>query len=347
MSNQLTAFAPFGDQLPAFLVQAYEAQTNSDLTAHASVSFPVISIKGKVFTKVSDGTREIIANPKDPDSPATAILAVIVKSSPYKSKVFYANGYNPDASGDDAKPTCFSNNGKTPDASISSPQCKTCAACKWNMFGTSRGDNGSVGKGKACSDSVRIAICTISDPDTVYMLRVPAASIKNLGAYGTVLRTRRTPYNSVVTKISFDVNEATPRLMFEPAGVITDQALYNRIVSQANSEVVDHIINGGSSHTESDAPSAPVAPAATPKTEQEKAQAEVTKAAAKIVEVVAAAPATPKVAETSAAQALIDSVMAEPAAEKKPAAKRSTKKAQVVDSVEDGMAAELDSMFDD
>ncbi len=229
-------------QLPAFLAQA---QTdNTDLANHASQGFPSISIKGKVFTIVSGGERHVLPNPKDPESPATRINVVIVKACPDKSKTYYASGFKDGATGEEAKPTCFSNNGKTPDAASLERQCETCAACKWNVFGTSRGADGTVGKGKACADFVRIVVCTPDDPETLYLLRVPPASIKALGELSKTLNARKVPYQGVVTEISFDMKEATPRLVFTPRGFVADAALFNRIIEQSKSEQCHRMIYG-------------------------------------------------------------------------------------------------------
>lgn len=227
--------------VPAFL---QEQEYDNDMAAHASQSFPTISIKGKVFATVEDGVRKILPNLKDPDSPATRINVIIVKTSPFKAKTYYANGYNADATGDAAKPTCFSNDGKTPDATAAEPQCKTCAACQWNVFGTARGENGALGKGKACSDFIRVALCTADNLEKLYLLRVPPASIKALGAYGELLRQRKVPYQGVLTELSFDVEQATPHLVFRPLGFVNDKAMFKRVMEQSKSEKCHRMIFG-------------------------------------------------------------------------------------------------------
>lgn len=228
--------------LPAYIAQAQAS--NDDLASHASQGFPSISIKGKVFTIVSGGERKVIPNPLDPQSPATRINVIIVKASPDKAKTYYAGGYKDGASGEEAKPTCFSNNGKTPDAQSAEPQCQTCAACKWNVFGTSRGADGTAGKGKACSDFVRIVVCTPDDPQTLYLLRVPPASIRALGELSKTLNARKVPYQGVVTEISFDMQEATPRLVFTPKGFVASAAVFNEVIEQSKSEAVHRMIYG-------------------------------------------------------------------------------------------------------
>ncbi len=230
------------NNLPAFIAQTQTS--NDDLAGYASQGFPSISIKGKVFTIVSGGERKVIPNPLDPQSPATRINVILVKVNPEKSKTYYAGGYKEGASGEEARPTCFSNNGRTPDAQSLEPQCQTCAACKWNVFGTSRGADGSLGKGKACSDFVRVVLCTPDDTETLYLLRVPPASIRALGELSKTLSARKVPYQGVVTEISFDMKEATPRLVFTPKGFVADAATFNAVVEQSKSDVVRRMIYG-------------------------------------------------------------------------------------------------------
>jgi hypothetical protein len=237
---------PFSsNNLPAFLQKVDFSQLNSDLTAHASTGFPNISVKGKVFTIVRDGERTIVPNPKDPDSPATSIDVVIIKANGTKSKVFYAQGYQDGVEG--AKPDCFSNDGSKPDASSTKPQAKSCATCPQNVWGSKIGENG--GKGKACQDSVRLAIATPNLLNDPYLLRVPPASIKALGELGNVLKLRKVGYSMVVTKIGFDQKEATPKLVFKPVGFL-DEDSYKQVQEMAESDIVKNILGSVFSENE-------------------------------------------------------------------------------------------------
>jgi hypothetical protein len=224
-------------KLPAYLAKANVAELNADLTSHAGGGFPVISIKGKVFAIVRDGERKVLPNPKDPDSPATSIDVVMLKANKGTSKVFYAKGYTEGAEG--VKPDCFSNDGTKPDAGIEAPQSRTCATCKWNQWGSKIGENGS--KGKACQDSVRMAIATPNLVNDPYLLRVPPASIRALGEYGQMLAKRNVAYNMVVTKIGFDMEAPTPKLTFKPVGMV-DEETFNQIQEVAHSDTVAQIL---------------------------------------------------------------------------------------------------------
>lgn len=262
-----TNIVPFESaKLPSFLRSPDAAAVNADMLAHAgSGGFPVISIKGKVFAVVRDGERQVLPNPKDPDSPATSIDVVIVKVSKGTSKVFYAKGYDEKTS-EGAKPDCFSNDGVRPDAQVENPQAKSCATCKNNAWGSKIGDNGK--KGKACQDSVRMAVSTIDAVSEPYLLRVPPASIRAIPEYAQILAKRGVGYNGVLTKIGFDMESPTPKLTFRAIGFV-DEATYNEAVACAESEVVQNIIGTSGfgedvAAEETPAPAPAPAPAAAP-----------------------------------------------------------------------------------
>lgn len=289
----MTSIVPFESGLPSYLTSVPKEELNSDLLSHASKGFPIISIKGKVFTVSRDGEKKVIPNPKDPDSPATRLQMVIVKANKGTSKVWYANGY---VEGSDAKPDCYSNDGVRPDASVEKPQCKTCATCPKNQWGSKMSKEG--GRGKACGDSVRIAVATpdlINDP---YFIRVPAASIRNLGELGKMLAKRGVSYQMVVTEIGFDASAATPLLTFKPVGFL-DEATYRKVKEAAESDVVQNIL--GSNYAESEEAPEPAAKAAAAVVEKAKAPAPKPEPVVTVDEVeaaVSAADSTPSVSKT-------------------------------------------------
>jgi hypothetical protein len=172
----MSEIIPFDGNLPAYLKNQNVENLNGDLISTVSTGFPVVSIKGKIFAIVRGGDRTTMMNPKDPDSPATAIEVVLLKGNKGVSKVYYAKGYQEGT--EDQKPDCYSNEGVKPEDNSKNPQSKQCSTCAHNQWGSKIGDNG--GKGKACQDSKRLAIAAaglINDP---YLLRVPPASIKAL-----------------------------------------------------------------------------------------------------------------------------------------------------------------------
>ena len=225
--------------LPAFLKQVDIAALNADLTSHAGGGFPVISIKGKVFAVVRDGDREIMMNPLDPDSAATSIDVVLLKANKGTSKVFYLKGYDKDTS-EGQKPDCYSADGIEPAADSQNKQAKKCATCAHNQWGSRISEKGAT-KGKACSDTVRMAVAAAGQLNDPMLLRVPPASIKALGEYGQSLAKRGVGYSMVVTKVSFDITAESPKLSFRPIGLL-DDAGWQEVQSISSSDIVNSIL---------------------------------------------------------------------------------------------------------
>lgn len=275
---------PFeSSNLPAYLKNVDVSEINGDLLAHAGGGFPVISIKGKVFAVVRDGERNVIPNPKDPESPATSVEMVIIKANKNVSKVWYASGYQ---EGSEAKkPDCFSQDGVKPDPTVENPCAKSCALCPKNQWASKINEHGVASKGKACQDSVRIAVATPDQINDPYMIRVPPASIRALGEHGQFLKKKGVAYNMVVTKIGFDMDSPTPKLTFKPVGFISDNA-YAEVREMASSDVVQNIL--GSVFVEhavtADAPAVEEAEKAVAKAAAKPAAAPKVATKAKVVE---------------------------------------------------------------
>jgi hypothetical protein len=237
----MSEIIPFeSGNLPAYLKNQNVENLNGDLISTVSTGFPVVSIKGKIFAIVRGGERTTMMNPKDPDSPATAIEVVLLKGNKGVSKVYYAKGYQEGT--EDQKPDCYSNEGVKPEDNSKNPQSKQCSTCAHNQWGSKIGDNG--GKGKACQDSKRLAIAgagLINDP---YLLRVPPASIKALSEYAAALQKRNLHYSQVVTKIAFEAEAATPKLTFKAMGYLPESA-YNEVKAVVDTEVVASILGTG------------------------------------------------------------------------------------------------------
>jgi hypothetical protein len=163
-----------------------------------------------------------------------------------KGKVFHIQ--RGDEKGSVAKPTCYSNDGLSPAADAENPQAKKCAVCPHNQWGSRITDNG--GKGKACGDSMRLAI---SPPDQIndpMLIRVPAASLKTLGQYGAQLAKRGVEPNHVLTKIGFDYNVAHPALTFKAMRFVeADELAQVEAVLLEESETIDQITGTGNSVT--------------------------------------------------------------------------------------------------
>jgi hypothetical protein len=112
------------------------------------------------------------------------------------------------------------------------------------------------------------------------LLRVPPASIKALGELGAACTKRGTKSYKVVTKIAFDLQSPTPKLVFKPVGFL-DEGSVAMVEQMRETDVVANILGGGHSHeavpvvaapAPADEPAPkPVAKKAEPKPEPKKA----------------------------------------------------------------------------
>jgi hypothetical protein len=228
---------PFDSARVPAAISTLFAGSAGDLVGNAGGGgFPVMSIKGKVFHISRGGERTLVTKPGE-DDPAASIEVVILRANPNRSKVYYASGYQ---EGSDSKPTCYSNSGLEPESDAQEPQAKKCATCTHNQWGSRITDNGA--KGKACSDSRRLAIATLDTPNDPILLRVPAASMKSLEEYGKILAARGVPPQAVVTKIGFDYSVAHPALTFKPIGLIGDAEQLTEIKAASDGDVAAQIV---------------------------------------------------------------------------------------------------------
>lgn len=280
MANDMVAIT--ASKLPAHL-QGKVKTTNVFAAAVTTGGFPVVSIKGKVFHVQRGDERTLITKGEDGE-PAASLEAVIVAVNPNKSKVFYDSGYE---EGSVAKPTCYSNDGLSPAADAEEPQSKKCATCPHNQWGSRITDNG--GKGKACGDSMRLAIAPPDQLNDPMLLRVPAASLKTLGQYGGQLAKRGVEPHHVVTRIGFDYNVAHPALTFKAVRFVEEHELAEvESVLLEEEETIGQITGTGA------APLLPESEAKAdtePKREYPKAEAKPEPKPEPVVEAVKEAPA--------------------------------------------------------
>jgi len=234
MANDIIPFKDDG-KLPAHLRGAAPVG-NDELAGGVSSGYPVLSFKGKTWSLREGGTSNIIMKEDDEDEVATSLEVVILKANPHLSKVYYESGYS---EGSDAKPTCYSHNGSTPASDATKAQAATCALCPHNAWGSRISENGS--KGKACSDSRRVAVAAAGDIGRPMLLRIPAATLKDLAGYAQILTQRNAPYQAVVTKIGFDPTVAHPKLTFKAVRWLSAEE-YAEVTTVMATEVVKQIV---------------------------------------------------------------------------------------------------------
>jgi hypothetical protein len=167
-----------------------------------------------------------------------------VASSPDVARTFYEGAY---VEGESVAPTCWSNDDRTPDASVpdDQKQAPSCATCPQNVAGS--GQNGS----RACRYSRRLAVTLENDPNGgVYQVQLPAQSIFGkpeadgkmpLQAYAKLLVQHKLSTNAVVTEFRFDTSIATPKLTFKPVRPLTKAEWEQAKIAGASPEAQEAI----------------------------------------------------------------------------------------------------------
>lgn len=278
----MTAIIPFA---PKAVARKTTGGMAASILANVSAGgFPVVSIKGKVFHVVRDGERTLVTKPGE-DDPASALEVIIVGANPHRSRVYYKSGYE---EGSNAKPDCYSNDGKAPANDSSSPQSKSCATCVHSQFGSKVSESGQ--KGFACANSQRIAVAPVGSINDPMLLRIPGASLSKFTEFVKEVARAGYDLDEITTKVGFDYSVAHPALTFKATGVLPEEMLA-AAREQGKSELVGQIIGTiEMPHREAEFASPAVAalPKREPKPEPKK------EAAAELEEVVTKAAAKPK-----------------------------------------------------
>jgi len=169
-----------------------------------------ISLRGGKFRMVVNG-EEILTSNSD------ALNVVIVNAAKDVSRTFYAKAYNPKE--DAAIPDCWSNDGVTPDASVTTAQHHNCTECPQNVKGS------GAGGGRACRHFRRIAVVLSDDVGgDVYQLQLASKSIFGKGdlnhmpfeQYGKYIGSQGCNLNMMNTEMRFDPDSDTAKLFFKP-----------------------------------------------------------------------------------------------------------------------------------
>lgn len=157
-----------------------------------------ISTRGKVFTLPNGRTHQ------------GPLHAVILDHRNYNR--YYTAAYNPQ---DPKPPACFALSkeltGLVPHETASGPQAESCAGCPMNKWGSA-----PTGKGKACRNTVRLAVAPSDKSDDEPMiLSIPPTALKSWNALVNNLETMGMLPVQVVTEIAFDPQAAYPTLLFK------------------------------------------------------------------------------------------------------------------------------------
>lgn len=215
---------------------------NADVLSYQA-QFPHLSIKGKVFTLGKGSEKKVLTRIVDDEEETLQSLQMAVVRANTKYRVFYASAY---VEGEDNKPpTCFSNDGVKPDASVRAPEYKTCQGCPQNIWGVRDG------KGFACNQKTRMAVVDLGRLDEPFLLNVPAASRKSYQEAVEFCDNRKVDYNIVAMRLSFDKEAASPKLVFKVLGML-DKPTAVKVQSMYDAEIVHDML--GIKGTRSPAP---------------------------------------------------------------------------------------------
>lgn len=121
------------------------------------------------------------------------LIDVVVLDAPEKmSRAYFDIDFD--------KPTCYSTDAVRPNPKVESPQCKTCAVCPHNAWGSARNS-----KGKACAEYsvIQVMLCSSEHDYRLLELKLNASSAKNFRSYQNTLSKRQCDIESVVTTIQF------------------------------------------------------------------------------------------------------------------------------------------------
>jgi hypothetical protein len=208
--SEMTLFSKGGNTLPAHLQNLQlDATTKALMGGSGNGGGKRISIRGNVFRMMVDG-KEIAQNED------RAMPIIIAAANPNVSRTFYAGVYQ---EGQAMAPTCWSNDGVSPDIKAEAPQSGKCATCSQNIKGSGQGDS------RACRFSQRLAVLLENDiRGDVYQLTLPAQSIFGavengkmpLQAYAKFLGSHGLPVTAVVTEMRFDEDSTVGKLFFRP-----------------------------------------------------------------------------------------------------------------------------------
>jgi hypothetical protein len=219
--NQVTLFAnESAGKLSAKFQPLVQAGVGQDLGEGIRGGYGIVGIKAGKFRLKYKGDETVLLNPDG--TPVGFVDVVIIKANPFLNKQYFEGKY---VDGATAAPVCYSLDGVKPSDSSTKKQATACALCPKNQFGSMIGDNGV--KQKACRDTKKLAVVPATDilnrtMGGAMLFRVPPSSLKELSIMADQLKGRGFPYNSVVVRISFDLNASHPKPVFKAQRALTD-----------------------------------------------------------------------------------------------------------------------------
>lgn len=212
MSNITTVPAHIAARIAARQQAGVKSTVASAIVGSDGVSIPRISIRAGRYRLSEDGVETTVGVTLD---------TIIVGANPRVSKVFYAKAF--DASAENVRPDCWSNDGLKADASVDAPVHTSCADCPNNVLGSKILPSGA--KSKMCADQRHLAVVAAADPSKVYSLTVPVSGMKALREYFKDLGNYGIGPEEVITELGFDDQASFPKITFKQKGYVPEKAI--------------------------------------------------------------------------------------------------------------------------
>lgn len=234
MSTQLTLFGNTSNAALA-LLSGIEDNLTSTIAGGAGGS-KRLSIEGGAFREFLNGKEVRVSEDR-------AMNVILINAAPV-SRMFFDGAY---VKGQKMKPMCWSSDTQTPDNAVpeNQRQAKFCKDCKQHIKGSGQNDS------RACRFQQRVALALDGElnKEAVYQLTLPSTSVFGdaegkkmpLQAYGRHLKAYNTPAISVVTEMRFDINSATPKLVFSPVRALEEDELRIAISLQNHPDTIKAI----------------------------------------------------------------------------------------------------------
>jgi len=221
--------------VPAHILARQQARNNtgqksSTMTAVINgdaFPYPKISTRASRYRLVEDGVETPIGINLD---------VIIVGANPNISKVYYSKPFDGNL---DVRPDCFSNDGITPDKSITEPVSPSCTTCPYNVLGSKVNPSGA--KSKMCADQRHLAVVPAADATKPYALTVPVSAMKNLREYFKELQNFGLIPEEVVTELGFDETVSFPKITFKQKGFVSEKAI-SKVEAIVQSEDVKEVV---------------------------------------------------------------------------------------------------------
>ena len=236
MSNEMTLFGKPSNSTLALLSGIEDSLTNTLAGGGGGGGNKRISIEGGAF-------REFVGGKEVRVSEERSMKIILINDAPV-SRMFFEGTY---VKGAKTKPTCWSSDTQTPDKAVPEEQrqAKFCKDCKQHIKGSGQGDT------RACRFQQRIAVALDNElrKEAVYQITLPSTSVFGdaegkkmpLQAYGRHLKAYNTPAISIVTEMRFDIDSATPKLVFSPVRALEEDELAIAVKLQSHPDTIKAI----------------------------------------------------------------------------------------------------------